>query len=229
MEREVNRSLSKGLKVALWLVLVWLLFCVLGAFGNNWYSLIIVCIVLIAAILCLFKGILDAKYGWTVFAVSLILPFVIIGALASPDDVTVQKQEDVRDNHSKEADKSKKIEKTTKEQTEKAEKKQESELSPKEKKVAEAGANQGALFGMAGASNEEFSNMLDVADYVEGMDDKVDEIFKEMAGGEYDKQYGSPTNAEEKKLKKIYIEHFIKAMNNTMDGMDALEKLGGKR
>jgi hypothetical protein len=119
-------------------------------------------------------------------------------------------------------------------QTEKSEnkekkEKQEQQLSPKEKEVAEAGANQGSLFGMAGASNEEFSNMLDVADYVEGMDDKVDEIFKEMAGGEYDKQYGSPTNGEEKKLKKIYIEHFIKAMNNTMDGMDALEKLGGKR
>lgn len=49
-----------------------------------------------------------------------------------------------------------------------------------------------------------------------------------MAGREYDKQYGAPVNSEEEKLKNIYIEHFIKAMNSTMDAMDNMEKLGGK-
>ena len=80
---------------------------------------------------------------------------------------------------------------------------QPSELSSIEKEIAEAGAKQGAMFGMAGASNDGFSNMLDAADYIEGMNDKVDEMFKEMAGGEYDKQYGAPVNAEEEKLKGI--------------------------
>lgn len=105
---------------------------------------------------------------------------------------------------------------------------QPSELSSREKEIADAGTKQGAMFGMAGASNDGFSNMLDAADYVDGMSDKVDEIFKEMAGGEYDKQYGAPANSEEEKLKGIYIEHFIKAMNSTMDAMDNMEKLGGK-
>ena len=106
---------------------------------------------------------------------------------------------------------------------------QPSELSSKEKEIADAGAHQGTLFGMAGANNEGFSDMLDAADYIEGINDKVDEMFKEMAGGEYDKQYGAPANAEEERLKEIYIEHFIKAMNNTMDAMDNMEKLGGKQ
>ena len=144
-------------------------------------------------------------------------------------DESSTKQEAEKVERTKDAVKSEDSEKSTKEQAKKVEKKQEPQLSPKEKEVAEAGANQGALFGMAGASNEEFSNMLDLADYVDGMDDTVEKMFNEMAGGEYDKQYGTPTNAEERKLKKIYVEHFVKAMNNTMDGMDALEKLGGKR
>ena len=228
MGTEMIRSLSKGQKVALWVAVVWLLFCLLGAFGNSWYFVILACIALLAAIFCLFKNRLDAKYAWTVFAVSLILPFVMAGASADTKDDSSTKQEAEKVERPKDAVKSGNKEKSTKEQTEKAEKEQEPQLSSKEKEVAEAGANQGALFGMAGASNEEFSNMLDMADYVDGMDDKVNEIFEEMAGGEYNKQYGAPTNAEEKKLKRIYIEHFIKAMNNTMDGMDNLEKLGGK-
>ena len=102
-------------------------------------------------------------------------------------------------------------------------------MSPKEQEVANAGYKKGSMYGMAGASNDEFSNMLDLADYVDGMDDKVTEMFEQMAGNEYDREYHAPTNAEEKKLKKIYIENFIKAMNGTMDTMDNLEKLGGRR
>lgn len=225
------RSLSKWQKVALWVAVVWLLFCLMGSIIDSWYSLLVVCIALLAAILCLFNNKLNAKYAWTVFAVSIVLPFVMIAALADPKDDNSTEKEAEKVEKPKNAVKSENTKKSEKETTDKAEKKKEQEpkQSPKEKEVAEAGANQGALFGMVGASNEEFSNMLDLADYVEGMDDKVDEILKETAGGEYDKQYGTPTNAEERKLKKIYVENFMKAMNNTMDGMDALEKLGGKR
>ena len=117
----------------------------------------------------------------------------------------------------------------TNEETESVSEAEEASMTPKEQEMADAGFNKGTMFGMAGASNEGFSNMLDLADYVDGMDDKVNELLEQMAGNEYDKEYNAPTNAEEKKLKRIYIENFIKAMNGTMDAMDNLEKLGGKR
>lgn len=105
----------------------------------------------------------------------------------------------------------------------------ESSMTPKEQEMANAGYKKGTMFGMAGASNEEFSNMLDLADLVDGMDDKVKEMFEQMAEDEYDKEYHAPTNAEEEKLKNIYIENFIKGMNETMNAMDNLEKIGGNR
>lgn len=225
----MTRSLSKGQKIALWIAFVWVLSILFGAIGKSLYSIVAVCVVLLAVILCSLKNIIGAKYAWKVFAVSLILPSVMVGIWDSPKDNSSAKQEVKQEEQPKEGDKAKDADKPTNEQTEKVEKKQESQQSPKEKEMAEAGANQGALFGMVGASDEGFSNMLDLADYVEGMDDTVDKMFNEMAGREYDNQYGAPTNAEEEKLKKIYVEHFIKAMNNAMDGMDALEKLGGKR
>ena len=219
MEEMIN-SLSKWQKVALWIAFVWLLFCLLCALGNSWYFVMLVCIALLAAILCLFRNKLDAKYAWTVFAVSLILPFIMVGASADSTDNIPTNQKEDKVEHPKGAVKSDNTEKSIKEQTKKVEKGNGSQLSPKEQEIAKAGEKQGIMFGMAGASNEGFSNMLDMADYVKEMDDKVSEMFEEMAGGEYDKQYGTPSNAEERKYKKIYIEHFIKAMNNTMDAMD---------
>ena len=102
------------------------------------------------------------------------------------------------------------------------------QLSPKEQEIADAGYKKGSMFGMVGASNEYLSNMLDMADYVDGMDEKVNEMYDNMAGDDYDREYGTPSTEEEKKLKRIYIDNFIKGMNNAMDGMDALDKLGGK-
>ena len=102
------------------------------------------------------------------------------------------------------------------------------QLSPKEQEIADAGYKKGSMFGMVGSTNEDFSNMLDMADYVDGMDEKINEMYENMAGDDYDREFGAPSTAEEKKLKKIYIDGFIKGMNNAMDGMDALEKLGGK-
>jgi hypothetical protein len=169
---------------------------------------------------------LDAKYGWAVFATSLIIPFVIIGVMANTDKNTTEQTVEKKAEPNT-TDKSGSTKESSKDKSEKE--KQEPKLSPKEQAVANAGYKKGSMFGMAGASNEEFSNMLDLADYVDGMDDKVTEMFEQLAGDEYDREYHAPTNAEEKKLKKIYIEHFIEAMNGTMDTMDNLEKLGGKR
>jgi hypothetical protein len=226
MESETPRSLSKGQKIALGVALAWLLFCFLGGIIDSWYLLIVVCIALMAAIFCLFMRQLDAKYGWAVFATSLILPFVIISVLASSDENTPEQAIEKKEE-SKTADKSESIKEPSKDNSEKEE--QEPKLSPKEQEVANAGYKKGSMYGMAGASNDEFSNMLDLADYVDGMDDKVTEMFEQMASDEYDREYHAPTNAEETKLKKIYIENFIKAMNGTMDTMDNLEKLGGRR
>jgi len=225
MESETPRNLSKGQKIALGVALAWLLFCFLGGIIDSWYLLIVVCIALMAAIFCLFMRQLDAKYGWAVFATSLILPFVIIGVLANSDENTPEQAIEKKEEP-KTADKSESTKESSKDKSEKE--KQEPKLSPKEQEVANAGYKKGSMYGMAGASNEEFSNMLDLADYVDGMDDKVTEMFEQMAGNEYDREYHAPTNAEEKKLKKIYIEHFIEAMNGTMDTMDNLEKLGGR-
>ena len=228
MESEI-RNLSMGQKIALWLAFIWVLFCLLGALGNGWLLVIVVCLALLATIICLFKYILDAKYAWAVVATSLILPFVIIGALASSEE-NASEQAVEKKEEPKTADKAESTKESLKDRSEKIKEKeaQEPKLSPKEQEVANAGYKKGSMYGMAGASNEEFSNMLDLADYVDGMDDKVTEMFEQMAGDEYDREYHAPTNAEEKKLKKIYIEHFIEAMNGTMDTMDNLEKLGGR-
>ena len=88
---------------------------------------------------------------------------------------------------------------------------QPSELSSIEKEIADAGAHQGTLFGMAGANNEGFANIHDAADYMGEIGDKYNEMLEEMAGAEYDKAYNSPTNSEEEKLRKIYIKHFLEA------------------
>lgn len=74
MGTEMTNNLSKVKKMALWIAFVWLLFCLLGAFGNSWYFLIVVCLALLAAIICLFKGLLNAKYAWTVFVISFFYP-----------------------------------------------------------------------------------------------------------------------------------------------------------
>lgn len=71
--------------------------------------------------------------------------------------------------------------------------------------------------------------MLDLADYVEGGEEQVNQMLEKLAGDEYDMEYNAPTTAEERRLKKIYVEYFIKGMNGTMDSMDLLDKLGSKK
>lgn len=216
MEEESTRNLSKGQKIALWFALFWLVSSVYGGLTENWIILVVVSIALIAAVCCVFKNIIDVKYAWAVFAVSIILPSIIIGVL--DDSKGIKDKESVVKKESKAAVASDKSTQNGSGAT-KEEKSKESSISPREKKIAEAGRHQGTLFGAAGTNNNEFSAMLDMADLSEDMEDKVNEMLEEMAGGEFDKEYGSPSNAEEKKLKKIYIENFIEAMNNTMDAL----------
>ena len=216
MEQESTRNLSKGQKIALWFALLWLVSSVFGGLTENWIILVVVSIALIAAVCCVFKNIIDVKYAWAVFAVSIILPSIIIGVLDDSKDI--KDKESVVKKESKAAVASDKSTQNGSGAT-KEEKSKESSISPREKEIAEAGRHQGTLFGAAGTNNNEFSAMLDMADLSEDMEDKVNEMLEEMAGGEYDKEYGSPSNAEEEKLKKIYIENFIEAMNNTMDAL----------
>lgn len=225
MESEI-RHLSKFQKVALIIAFVWVFLCLIGALSNGLLLVMLVCSALLAAVACLFNDILDAKYAWVVLVASFILPFVTIGATFEPEDEsTNQETEEVVSNQVVESESSN----TPNETTEKVVEKKDVQLSQKEKEIADAGFKKGTMYGMAGASNETFTNMLELADYVDGGDDKVNEMLENMAGDEYDREYGAPTTAEEKKLKKIYVENFIKAMNGTMDGMDVLEKISGKR
>lgn len=120
----------------------------------------------------------------------------------------------------------------SKESTEMVDEKKEKEkpkLSPKEQTIADAAYSKGSMYGMAGAGNETFSDMLDLADYVEGGEEQVKQMLEKLAGDEYDMEYNAPTTAEERKLKKIYIEYFFKGMNGTMDSMDLLDNLGSKK
>lgn len=147
------------------------------------------------------------KYFWT-FAV---LAIFAVGFAASDEE------------ESSSADTSNTQVDTKKSENKEKNEKQAQQLSPKEKEVAEAGRKRGSLFGMSAADNEELKTMLDMAEYVDGMDEKIEKIFGDMAGNDYDNEYGAPTNAEENKLKKIYIENFIKSMNETMETMDKLK------
>ena len=214
MEQESMRNLSIVQKIALCCAVLWSLFWLLPGFLNNLIILIIGCITMIAAIFCVFKKILDVKYAWAVFAVSIILPFVIIGAVADPID-----KKDKKSVVKKETKAAVASDKSTQNNSgaAKEEKSRESSMSPREKEIAEAGRSKGVLFGAAGADNNEFSTMLDMADLSKDMEDQVNQMLEDMAGSEYDKEYGTPSNAEEKKLKKIYIENFIEAMNNAME------------
>lgn len=228
METETTRILSTGKKVALWLAIIWLAFCLLGAIGNGWYFVIVICVALITAIFCLLKNILNAKYTWAIFAISLILPPVMSGAMADSEGDSA-KIEAERVDEPKDAAKTENTKESKNGESGEEAKKEKPKLSAKEQEVADAGFKKGSMFGMAGASIEDFSTMLDLADYVDGMEEEVNKLLERMAGQEYDNEYNVPTNAEEQKLKRIYIESFIKAMNGTMDTMDALDKLGGKR
>ena len=156
------------------------------------------------------------RYFWTMCVVALFA----IGFAASDEE----------DGTKEQSAKSKESTEMVDEKKENSKKEKEtSKLSPKEQAIADAAYSKGSMFGMVGADNETFSNMLDLADYVEGGEEQVNQMLEKLAGDEYDMEYNAPTTAEERRLKKIYVEYFIKGMNGTMDSMDLLDKLGSKK
>ena len=92
-------------------------------------------------------------------------------------------------------------------------------LEGEEKEIATAGYNKGTLFGAAGALNEEFSAAHVLSENIDGLGDKFQQVIVEMAGNEYDRVYGTPSNTREEKLKKLYIKYFIRGLNETMKEM----------
>lgn len=89
-------------------------------------------------------------------------------------------------------------------------------LSPKEQEIADAGYETGTLFGMVGGSLDGLSDMINAVNYINAMENKPGEVIREIAGKQYDEKYQAPSNATEEKLKKIYVENYIRGMNKAM-------------
>lgn len=109
-----------------------------------------------------------------------------------------------------------------KQKTEQVEKKSEQkvpkELTAKEREVANNATEVGRAVGMA-LGGSELSNMIDAAENM-GHEDDLDNLYEKQAGDAYNKDYGVPSNAEEKRLKQIYVEHYLKAMEAAMEAMN---------
>lgn len=86
--------------------------------------------------------------------------------------------------------------------------------SPEEKKYAENGYNDGAEFGAIGGLMGGFGGVLDVADAVGVTDEEMDGVIKNAATRKYDEKYDTPTSSEQKRLKEIYIQHYIEGFKS---------------
>lgn len=217
MESKNKHGLSTVQKVVLSTLVVFLLFMLLGAMLSGDIFAALVCANFAVVVVCILLGKIDKKYTWPIVGSGLVL-FFIVAALSNGDNST-KKEKAVASEQTITDKTTFQNEATNKEDKVKEENNSIKELSPKEKEIADAGYKKGSMYGIAGAGNENFSNMLDMADYVEGMEDKVNEVLEEMAGNEYDKEFNAPTNAQEEKQKKIYIKHFIKGMEAAMNTM----------
>lgn len=89
-------------------------------------------------------------------------------------------------------------------------------LSPKEKEIADAGYNAGSIVGMMGGSIEGLSDMIKAANYLDAMNNKSGETIRRIAADQYDTEYQAPSNAQEEKLKKIYVDNYIRGMNKAI-------------
>lgn len=109
-----------------------------------------------------------------------------------------------------------------KQKTEQVEKKSEQkvpkELTAKEREVANNATEVGRAVGMA-LGGSELSNMIDAAEDM-GHEDDLDNLYEKQAGDAYNKDYGVPSNSEEKRLKQIYVEYYLKAMEAAMEAMN---------
>ena len=89
-------------------------------------------------------------------------------------------------------------------------------LSSKEKEIADAGYEAGSIIGMMGGSIEGLSDMIKAANYLDAMNNKSGETIRKIAADQYDTEYQAPSNAQEEKLKKIYVDNYIRGMNKAM-------------
>lgn len=226
---EKSNGLSSIQKFVFGVLIVFLLFVIFGSLSDGMLLAAFVSSCFLAIIICLLLGKIDKKYAWISIIAAIIIPLLSVGLSADNQE---QKESGTEVSSQKEA-----VEEGQKTDTEqKAETrdinnktKETSKLSSKEQEIADAGYKKGSMAGYAAAENEEFSNMLDLADQIDGMEDKVNEMIEQMASQQYELEFNAPSNLEEEKLKELYIEHFKKGMDDTMDAMCGLGKKGGNR
>lgn len=226
---EKSNGLSSIQKFVFGVLIVFLLFVIFGSLSDGMLLAAFVSSCFLAIIICLLLGKIDKKYAWISIIAAIIIPLLSVGLSADNQE---QKESGTEVSSQKEA-----VEEGQKTDTEqKAETrdinnktKETNKLSSKEQEIADAGYKKGSMAGYAAAENEEFSNMLDLADQIDGMEDKVNEMIEQMASQQYELEFNAPSNLEEEKLKELYIEHFKKGMDDTMDAMCGLGKKGGNR
>ena len=221
---EKSNGLSSIQKFVFGVLIVFLLFVIFGSLSDGMLLAAFVSSCFLAIIICLLLGKIDKKYAWISIIAAIIIPLLSVGLSADNQE---QKESGTEVSSQKEA-----VEEGQKTDTEqKAENrdvnnktKETDKLSLKEQEIADAGYKKGAMAGYAATENEEFSNMLDLADQIDGMEDKVNEMIEQMASQQYELEFNAPSNIEEEKLKKLYIEYFKKGMDDTMDAMDGTRK-----
>lgn len=226
---EKSNGFSSIQKFVFGVLIVFLLFVIFGSLSDGMLLAAFVSSCFLAIIICLLLGKIDKKYAWISIIAAIIIPLLSVGLSADNQE---QKESGTEVSSQKEA-----VEEGQKTDTEqKAETrdinnktKETNKLSSKEQEIADAGYKKGSMAGYAAAENEEYSNMLDLADQIDGMEDKVNEMIEQMASQQYELEFNAPSNLEEEKLKELYIEHFKKGMDDTMDAMGGLGKKGGNR
>ena len=70
--------------------------------------------------------------------------------------------------------------------------------------------------GMVGGSLDGLSGMINAVNYMNAMENKPGDAIREIVGNQYDEEYQAPSNATEEKLKKIYVDNYIRGMNKAM-------------
>ena len=219
-----KKRFSSIQKFFLGVLVVLLPVIIIGSLSDGWLLSAFVSSCFLAAIIYLMLGKIDRKYTWITIIAAFVIPFSTVGFSADKQD---NKKSEIEVSNKKESEEEgQKTDTELKSETKNVENKtkETDKLSLKEQEIADAGYKKGAMAGYAATENEEFSNMLDLADQIEGMEDKVNEMIEQMASQQYELEFNAPSNIEEEKLKKLYIEYFKKGMDDTMDAMDGTRK-----
>lgn len=96
---------------------------------------------------------------------------------------------------------------------------EDTKLSTEEQKMADAGYEAGSIMGLAGSSLGGLSDMIKAVNYMDAMNNNSGETIRKIAAEQYDSEYQVPTNAKEERLKKIYVDNYIRGLNKTMKAM----------